>query len=90
MMSGIFGTSVLGFCGCGAAEHYLGGSVAHKIVNGFANSAGALANKAFCLSHGFRAAHDLRNARASLSALNARSTLHGCGASIHRAKRKRG
>jgi len=68
--------------GCGAAGHYVGGVVAHKIANHFAKTPAARrrVSKAFCVYNVYRAFHDVTHHHLIFGALNAHQALKNCEA----------
>jgi hypothetical protein len=68
--------------GCGAAGHYIGGVVAHKIANHFATTPAARrrVSKAFCAYNVYRAFHDLTHHHLLWGALNVHQALRNCEA----------
>ena len=72
--------------GCGAASHYLGNVVAHKIANHFARSPAARrrVNRAFCIYSVYRAFHDVTHHHLIFGALNAHQALRNCEAGFGR------
>jgi hypothetical protein len=74
--------------GCGAAGHYVGNVVAHKIANHFAKSAAAKrrVNKAFCVYSVYRAFHDVTHHHLIFGALNAHAALKNCEAGFSKNK----
>ena len=68
--------------GCGAAGHYVGNVVAHKIANHFATTPAARrrVNRAFCVYSVYRAFHDVTHHHLIFGALNAHQALLNCEA----------
>jgi hypothetical protein len=68
--------------GCGAAGHYLGGVVAHHVINHYAKTPTARrrVSKAFCVYHVYRAFHDLTHHHLIFGALNVHQALKNCEA----------
>jgi len=75
--------------GCGAAGHYIGNVVAHKIANHFAKTPAARrrVNKAFCIYSVYRAFHDLTHHHLIFGALNAHQALKNCEAGFGKNQR---
>ncbi|HWE14490.1 MAG TPA: hypothetical protein VG365_13300 [Solirubrobacteraceae bacterium] len=75
--------------GCGAAGHYVGNVVAHKIANHFARTPAARrrVNRAFCAYSVYRAFHDLTHHHLIFGALNAHQALKNCEAGFSKTKR---
>ena len=74
--------ATLGVTGCGAAGHYVGNVVAHKIANHFAKTPAARrrVNRAFCVYSVYRAFHDVTHHHLIFGALNAHQALKNCEA----------
>jgi hypothetical protein len=74
--------------GCGAASHYVGNVVAHKIANHFAKTPAAKrrVNKAFCVYSIYRAFHDVTHHHLIFGALNAHHALKNCEAGFSKKK----
>lgn len=72
--------------GCGAASHYVGNVLAHKIANHFARTPAAKrrVNQAFCVYSVYRAFHDLAHHHLIFGALNAHQALRNCEAGFSR------
>jgi hypothetical protein len=75
--------------GCGAAGHYAGNVLAHKIANHFAKTPAAKrrVNQAFCAYSVYRALHDLTQHHLVFGALNAHQALKNCEAGFLKTKR---
>jgi hypothetical protein len=82
-------TAPIAVAGCGAASHYLGNVVAHKIANHYAKTPAARrrVNKAFCVYSVYRAFHDLTHHHLIFGALNAHQALKNCEAGFGKNKR---
>lgn len=82
-------TAPVAATGCGAASHYLGNVVAHKIANHYAKTPAARrrVNKAFCVYSVYRAFHDITHHHLIFGALNAHQALKNCEAGFGRNKR---
>lgn len=77
-----------GLAGCGAASHYIGNVVAHKIATHFAKTPAAKrrVNKAFCVYSIYRAFHDVTHHHLIFGALNAHQALKNCEAGFSKQK----
>ena len=75
--------------GCGAASHYVGNVVAHKIANHFAKTPAAKrrVNKAFCVYSIYRAFHDVTHHHLIFGALNVRQAVKNCEAGFSKRAR---
>ena len=75
--------------GCGAASHYVGNVVAHKIANHYARTPAAKrrVNRAFCIYSVYRAFHDLTHHHLIFGALNAHQALKNCEAGFGKNQR---
>jgi hypothetical protein len=82
-------TAPIAAAGCGAASHYVGNVVAHKIANHFAKTPAARrrVNKAFCVYSVYRAFHDITHHHLIFGALNAHQALKNCEAGFGKNKR---
>ena len=89
MIIGVLLAAPIGATGCGAAAHYLGNVVAHKIANHFAKTPAARrrVNKAFCVYSVYRAFHDLTHHHLIFGALNVHQALKNCEAGFGRNQR---
>lgn len=72
--------------GCGAAGHYIGNVVAHKIANHFAKTPAARrrVDRAFCAYSVYRAFHDVRHHHLIFGALNTYQAVKNCEAGFRR------
>jgi len=79
---GVLICSPVAIIGCGAAGHYIGNVVAHKIANHFAKTPAARrrVDKAFCVYTVYRAFHDLTHHHLIFGALNVHLALKNCEA----------
>ncbi len=77
--------------GCGAASHYVGNVVAHKIANHYAKTPAQKrrVNQAFCIYSVYRAFHDLTHHHLIFGALNAHQALINCKAGFSKNARPR-
>jgi hypothetical protein len=82
-------TVPVSLAGCGAASHYVGNVLAHKIANHFARTPAAKrrVNQAFCVYSVYRAFHDLTHHHLIFGALNAHQALRNCEAAFERNRR---
>jgi hypothetical protein len=82
----VLATSAVAAGGCGSGGHYLGGVVAHHVINHFVRSPAARrrVNKVFCLYHGHRVLVDLRTHHVFAAGLNAIAAYRACHAGFGR------
>ncbi len=82
-------TAPVALVGCGAASHYVGNVLAHKVANHFARTPAAKrrVNQAFCVYSVYRAFHDLTHHHLIFGALNAHQALRNCEAGFSRNRR---
>lgn len=76
--------------GCGAAGHYLGNVVAHKVANHYAKTPAQKrhVSQAFCAYSVYRAFHDLTHHHLIFGALNAHQALINCKAGFSKNGRR--
>jgi hypothetical protein len=70
----------LASAGCGGGSHYVGGAVAHHVINHFVRSQAGRrrVNKLFCVYHGHRILVDVRNGHYFAAGLNGLAAYHAC------------
>ena len=85
----VLATATVAASGCGAAGHYVGNVVAHKIANHFAKTPAAKrrVNRAFCIYSVYRAFHDITHHHLIFGALNAHQALKNCEAGFSKSAR---
>lgn len=75
--------------GCGAASHYVGGVIAHRIANHFAKTPSAKrhVSQAYCAYSVYRAFHDVTHHHLIFGALNVRQAVKNCEAGFSKRAR---